>query len=147
MQVLWRTIVVGVLASIGTAVLPLPATLLGKLTGSTDVGGVVYALELVAVCAVAIPVLVSQWRSTRQTGASYANPLMLGYAAVYLAVMAVLWATALPAYFGATGGVTAQGDPVGSLWYAAAVFRRRGAVDRGLPERGKTTSQPQLTGG
>ena len=127
--------------------LPLPATLLGKLTDSTDVGGVVYALELVAVSAVAIPVLVIQWRSTRQTGANYANPLILGYAAVYLAVMAVLWATALPAYFGATGGVTAQGDPVGSLWYSLLCFviaTLSIAACRSVSRRESTTPEPLL---
>ena len=39
-----------------------------------------------------------------------------------LAVMAVLWVTALPAYFGATDGVTANGDPIGSLWYTVLCF-------------------------
>ena len=149
-QVLWRTVVVGVLASIGTAVLPLPATVLGKLTDSTDIGGVVYAIELVAVSAVAIPVLVSQWRNTRRTGASYANPLILGYAAVYLAVMAVLWATALPAYFGATDGVTAQGDPVGSLWYSLlclVVAALSIASCRSVTSREPTTPEPLLANG
>jgi hypothetical protein len=121
-QVLWRTIVVGVLASLGTALLPMPATVLGKLTDSTTVSGVVYALELAALSAVAIPVLVGQWRALRQTGANHTNPLILGYAAVYLAVMAALWVTALPSYFSATGGLTSDGDPVGSLWYAVLCF-------------------------
>ena len=34
--------------------------------------------------------------------------------------MAMLWVTALPAYFGAVNGLTARGDTVGSLWYATA---------------------------
>ena len=149
LQVLWRTIVVGVLASIGTAVLPMPATVIGKITGSTHIGGVVYALELVALTVVAVPVLVGQWRSLRKTGASHANSLILGYAAVYLAVMAVLWATALPAYFGATDGVTADGDPVGSLWYAVLCFAVAGlsiAACRSVAPRAQTTQQPLLAG-
>lgn len=148
-QVLWRTIVVGVLASIGTAVLPMPATVLGKLTDSTTVGGVVYALELAALSAVAIPVLVDQWRTLRQTGANHTNPLILGYAAVYLAVMAALWVSALPAYFGATGGMTADGDPVGSLWYAVLCFAIAAcaiAACRSVAPRPHTTAQPSLTG-
>ena len=64
-QVLLRTIAVGVLASIGTAVLPLPATLGGGLSGSTAVAGVVYAAELVAITVVAVPVLYAQWRRRR----------------------------------------------------------------------------------
>lgn len=59
-QILGRTVAVGVLASIGTAVLPLPATLAGGLSGSTAVAGFVYAAELVAITVVAVPVL---WNS------------------------------------------------------------------------------------
>ena len=110
------------LASIGTAILPIPATVLGKLTDSTTVGGVVYALELVAVTVVAMPVLIGQWRALRHNGAHHTSPLILGYSAVYLAVMAVIWATALPAYFGAADGITANGDPMGSLWYSVICF-------------------------
>ena len=121
MELIWRTIVVGVLASLGTALLPMPATISAALSGSTSVAGVVYAAELVVIAGVAIPVLIRQWRRLRhadsQDTARYSNRLILGYAAVYLAVMTVLWATALPAYFEAVDGVTPNGDPIGSLWY------------------------------
>ncbi|WP_166902245.1 hypothetical protein [Mycobacterium sp. DL440] len=119
--ILGRTIVVGVLASIGTAVLPLPATVGTSISGSTTVGGFIYAAELVVIVLVAIPVLFGQWSSLRKdrdpATVRYANPLVLRYAAVYLAVMTVLWLSALPAYFGAADGVTAGGDPIGSLAY------------------------------
>ena len=36
--------------------------------------------------------------------------------------MALLWATSLPDYFAAVDGVTAHGDPIGSLWYTLACF-------------------------
>ncbi|MCV7286763.1 hypothetical protein H7J87_15665 [Mycolicibacterium wolinskyi] len=120
-QLLWRTIVVGVLASIGTAVLPMPATIGAAISGSTAVGGFIYAAELVVLSVVAIPVLIRQWSAVRhQPTEPYSNPLILRYAVVYLGVMAVLWVTALPAYFGAVDGVTADGDPIGSLWYTVA---------------------------
>ncbi|PRC43568.1 hypothetical protein C6A85_000000104695, partial [Mycobacterium sp. ITM-2017-0098] len=124
-QIVLRTIVIGVLASVGTAVLPLPATAAAGISGSTTVGGVVYALELAAIAVVAVPVLVAQWRRLRSESpaARYeSSRVILGYAATYLVVMAVLWATALPAYLGAAGGVTAGGDPIGSLWYAVMCF-------------------------
>ncbi len=149
LQILWRTIVVGVLASVGTAVLPLPATVVGRITGSTDIGGVVYALELVAVTIVAVPVLIGQWRSLRETGSGHRNPLILGYAAVYLVVMAVLWVAALPAYFGAVDGVTADGDPIGSLWYTLVCFAIAGlclAACRSVAPRAQTAREPLLTG-
>ncbi|MGH3726172.1 MAG: hypothetical protein ACRDUS_18845 [Mycobacterium sp.] len=122
-QILWRTVVIGVLASIGTAVLPLPATIAGGVSGSTTVTGIVYALLLLILAAVAAFVLIKQWRTIRSDGppAGYATrPAILVYAGIYLAVMTVLWATALPDYFGATNGLTAKGDPAGSLWYTAA---------------------------
>jgi hypothetical protein len=126
-QVLWRTVAVGILATLGTAVLPLPATIGRYLSGSDTVSGVIYAAELLLVAAVAVPALITQWRRLRRDdapppGMESSSPLILGYAAIYLAVMAVLWVTALPAYFGAVNGLTAHGDPVGSLWYATACW-------------------------
>lgn len=121
LQVVWRTIVVGVLASIGTAVLPMPATIGASISGSTTVGGVIYAAELVVLTVVAIPVLFKQWSAMRRDPTtSYANPMILRYAACYLAVMTVLWVSALPAYVGAVDGMTAAGDPTGSLGYTVA---------------------------
>jgi len=124
-QIIWRTVLIGVLASIGTAVLPLPATAAGAITGSTTVAGVVYALELVLVALVAVPVLIGQWRRQRGTDPilpAYSNMPIFRYAWAYLTVMALLWATALPAYLAATNGRTADGDPTGSLWYTAICF-------------------------
>ena len=126
LQIVWRTIVVGVLASIGTVLLPSPATIIGSFTNFT-VMGVVYALELVVIAVVAVPVLVKQWQRLRNTTTSatesrYWNPPMVRFGVAYLAVMAVLWVTALPAYFGAADGVTDNGDPIGSLWYTALCF-------------------------
>lgn len=123
-QILWRTVVIGVLASIGTAILPLPATVIGGLTNTT-VMGTIYAAELVVITLVAVPVLVGQWRRLRAgEGADerYSNPLMIRYGMVYLGVMAVLWLAALPAYFGAVDGITGNGDPTGNLWYVVACF-------------------------
>lgn len=118
-QIIGRTVVIGVLASIGTAVLPMPATIAGAISGSTAVVGVVYALELIALVAVAVPVLIKQGLGVRRNGTDgyTTHPAILIYAGIYLAVMTLLWATALPDYFGAANGATATGDPIGSLWY------------------------------
>ncbi|ACC41251.1 hypothetical protein NJB18091_52130 [Mycobacterium marinum] len=123
-QLLWRTIAVGVLASIGTAVLPLPATIAAALSHSTTVVGFIYGAELALATVIALVVMSNQWRGLRRGDVpgvlQYANPLILGYAAAYLAVMTILWATSLPAYFAAVDGVTPNGDPIGSLWYTIA---------------------------
>jgi hypothetical protein len=121
LQLLWRTVAVGVLASIGTAVLPLPATIGGALSGSTTVMGFIYAAELTAVAVVAVPALINQWRRLRRDdereAVRYSNPPILGYAGAYLAIMTVLWAMSLPAYLRSVDGITPNGDPIGNIWY------------------------------
>ena len=52
----------------------------------------------------------------------HTNRFVQVYSLVYLGVMALLWATALPDFFGAVDGVTENGDPVGNLWYTIACF-------------------------
>ncbi|WP_310785104.1 DUF7802 domain-containing protein [Mycobacterium sp. Z3061] len=42
------------------------------------------------------------------------------FASVYLVTLTTLWAVSLPEYFGAAGGVTARGTPIGSLPYELA---------------------------
>ncbi len=69
--------------------------------------------------------LYAQWRRRRSetpSTPSYFNPLVLSYGVVYLVVMAVLWACALPSYLSAVDGITADGDPTGNRWYTLACF-------------------------
>jgi hypothetical protein len=92
--------------------------------GSTTARAVLYAAELLVVTVVAIWILVRQWMRLRgeKDGPTYINHFVQRYSVVYLSVMALLWATALPDYFGAVDGVTDNGDPVGNLWYTLACF-------------------------
>ncbi|MGW6695997.1 hypothetical protein ACWF62_19755 [Rhodococcus sp. NPDC054953] len=123
LQLVWRTVVIGLTASIGVFVLPLPATVGGL--GSDTVRGFLYAAELVAVTVVAIPLLARQWSALRRgtaTGPAYSNDFVRYYAIVYIVVMGALWASALPDFFAATDGVTANGDPIGNLWYTIGCF-------------------------
>ncbi|MDH6280588.1 hypothetical protein [Prescottella agglutinans] len=123
LELVWRTVVIGLTASVGVFVLPLPATVFGM--GSDTARGVLYAAELAAVAVVAIPILFKQWSRLR-AGTSdvpaYSDDFVRYFSVVYLAVMAVLWVTALPAFFGAVDGVTENGDPIGNLWYTLACF-------------------------
>lgn len=123
LQLVWRTVVIGLLASLGTFILPLPATVLGA--GSTTVRGIIYALELIVLTLAAIALMYRQWTQRRQPGSAgpgYDNRFVRTYSVVYLLVMAVLWATALTDFLDATGGVTRNGDPIGNLWYTLACF-------------------------
>lgn len=119
----WRTVVIGLLASVGTFLLPLPATVIG-MSGDT-VRGVVYLLELAVMAVVATVVMTRQWRQLRSGTADdpgYVDRFVKVFASVYLVVFAFLWLTALPDYFTAVDGVTSNGDPIGNLWYTLACF-------------------------
>ncbi|MFE7722756.1 hypothetical protein ACFU44_27395 [Nocardia rhizosphaerihabitans] len=123
LQLVWRTVVIGLLASVGTFVLPLPATIFGM--GSDTVRGFLYAAELLVLSVVAAVLIYRQWAALRAgttEAYGYRNRFVQGYALVYLVVMALLWATALPDFFGAVDGVTDNGDPIGNLWYTIACF-------------------------
>ncbi|MFI6172106.1 hypothetical protein ACIBCN_35385 [Nocardia sp. NPDC051052] len=120
-QLVSRTVVIGLLASAGTFVLPLPATIFGM--GSDSVRGFLYAAELLALSVVAVAVLYRQWPALRSGSTEvYRNRLVRWYAVAYLTVFALLWITALPDYFDAADGLTPHGDPVGNLWYTIACF-------------------------
>lgn len=156
LELVWRTVVIGLLASLGTFILPLPATVLG--TGSTTIRGVVYAAELVVLTVVAIAVLVRQWSRLRRENSDaprYTNRFVQVYSVVYLCVMALLWIAALPDYFDAVDGVTSNGDPVGNIWYALASFTvallcviatftvaRGGVAERSVPPAGEHAATP-----
>ncbi|WP_109530628.1 hypothetical protein [Nocardia aurea] len=122
-EIAWRTVVIGVLGSLGTGILPIPATVLGA--GSDTVRGFLYVAELVIVSVVAVVALSRRWLALRRGESDiprYSNRFVRIYSMVYLGVMALLWVTALPDYFDAVDGSTANGDPIGNIWYAAACF-------------------------
>ncbi|MEO7078200.1 MAG: hypothetical protein ABIY38_04845 [Rhodococcus sp. (in: high G+C Gram-positive bacteria)] len=156
LQLVWRTVVIGLAASVGTFVLPLPATVFGM--GSDTVRGILYAAELVALTLIAIPLLIRQWRALRVGQArepAYSNDFVRIYSLVYLGVMAALWASALPDFFSAVDGITGNGDPIGSLWYTlgcfvvvigcvAAIFTIPRSSSPGLRTGPDSATQPQV---
>ena len=76
---------------------------------------------------VAAPILVQQWLKARGGGAEPSDFVRI-FGPVYLVVLAVLWGSALPEYFGAVDGVTSDGTPIGNLAYAAVCFVVAAAV-------------------
>lgn len=113
----WRSIAAGVLA-------PLAMGIAGAPAGAFQGGGhlaiqrTIIGVELAAVWIVGLWLVTDAWRAPRTdtvSGALFART----YPPVYLGVLAVLWLTALPAYFAASHGVTEQGTPIGSLGYSA----------------------------
>jgi hypothetical protein len=95
----------------------------GAFRGDDQVGiqrGIL-SVELALVWVAGLYLLADAYRAARAGNAApLPSPVFVRiYPAVYLAVLVALWLVALPAYFAATGGVTEQGTPIGSLWYAA----------------------------
>jgi hypothetical protein len=138
-----RVVAIGVLTPLSMLVFSLPYALVPR--DDTTARAAVLWAELALLAAVA---LTAFWRVARERrGTVGRSGVAVGYAlvagVVFLAVFAVLWGTALPAYLGATGGRTASGAPVGSLGYAVlcaavcagvlAVVARRTAVESQNP--------------
>ncbi|MEW2354639.1 hypothetical protein [Spirillospora sp. NPDC029432] len=114
----WRTAVAGAVTPLAMIIVSAPS---GAFRGEDQLGvqRAILSVELAAVWLVGLYLLADAWRARRAGAAEpMASPLFARvYPAVYLGVHAVLWLVALPAYLSATGGVTEQGTPVGSLWY------------------------------
>jgi hypothetical protein len=119
----WRTVIAGAFVPLGVAVLSIPSSLFGGHHPNTTAQAIIFWVELGAVAVIAVPVLVQQWaRNRRDTTPMTPNPFIRIFGPVYLLVLALLWVSALPEYFRATDGITADGTPVGNLLYAALSF-------------------------
>ncbi len=125
----WRIVVAGVVAVISMPLLSIPTAVFGRDENANQhAQTIVYTVELVAVWVVGLALLYAQWRRLRaqpDLGADDARtalPFLLVFGPLFLAVHLVLWLTALPAYFGATDGLTAQDTPIGNLPYVVACF-------------------------
>ena len=124
MSLAWRTLAAGALVPIGVALLSLPSSLFGGEKPNTTAQAIVFTVELVVVAVIAVSVLVRQWEKLRagEDVTRRPNEFVRVFGPVYLLVLATLWASALPEYFAAVRGITADGTPVGNIVYAAASF-------------------------
>jgi hypothetical protein len=116
--VLW-TVVAGVLTPLAMALAGIPSRLAG---GNVTAQAWVLGVELGLVW------LAGAWVVVTTREVPEPSAFTRYYPAVYLGVLAVFWISALPAYFGAVGGVTADGTPTGSGLYALACFCAAGAT-------------------
>ncbi|MEV3921663.1 hypothetical protein [Actinomadura coerulea] len=113
-----RTLVAGAVTPLAMIVVSAPS---GAFEGHPGVQRAILGAELAAVWIAGLVLLADAWRAGRSgQAAAVVSPLFARtYPALYLGVHVVFWLVALPAYFASTGGVTEQGTPIGSLWYAA----------------------------
>ncbi|NKZ02326.1 hypothetical protein [Actinomadura latina] len=118
-QLSWRTVLAGAATPLAMIIVSAPS---GAFRGEDALGiqRAVLSAELAAVWIAGLYLLADAWRATRTDPAPVASPLFARtYPALYLGVHVVLWLIALPAYLASADGVTEQGTPIGSLWYAA----------------------------
>ena len=120
----WRTVLAGVLTPLGLVVLSVPTTVFGGDNPNITAQAVLFSIEIAVIVAVGLVTLWRQWLGIRAgtVEAPEPNSFVRVFGPLYLVVLAFLWATALPDYFGATDGVTFDGAPVGSLLYVTVSF-------------------------
>jgi hypothetical protein len=119
-QISRRTVVAGALTPLAMIIVSAPS---GAFRGEDRLGiqRAILGTELAVVWIIGLYLLVDAWRAVRVGTVDRVESTLFVriYPALYLGVHVVLWLIALPAYFAATNGVTEQGTPIGSLWYAA----------------------------
>ena len=109
----WRTVAAGALVPVGVGILSLPSSVFGGENPNTTAQAIALSIGLVIVAAIGLPVLIQQW-SRQRNGAGAVSPrneFVRVFGPVYLVVLGILWASALPAYFGAVDGITTDGTP------------------------------------
>jgi hypothetical protein len=146
----WRTLVAGALVVVGVGVLSVPSSLFGGAEPNVTAQAVVFTSYLALFAIIAIPVLTRQWLTGRGAGGSGGdapapNAFIRIFGPGYLGVLALLWISALPGYFGAVNGVTSDGTPIGTLWYAIGcfVFAALACAAAWQPRFGDTTLQSE----
>ena len=124
----WRIVVAGVLSPPAMAVAGIPASFFGGETPDLTAQAWILGIELALLWLAGAWVLITH---LRRRGADEVEPMTSFariYPAAYLAVMAVLWVGALPAFLDATDGITSDGTPIGSGLYTIACFAGAAAV-------------------
>ena len=106
---------------LGVAILSIPSSIFGGDNPNTTAQAIIFSVELAIFAIVAVPILVQQWLKARSGGAQSSDFVRI-FGPVYLVVLAALWGSALPDYFGAVDGVTNDGTPIGNLAYATGCF-------------------------
>jgi hypothetical protein len=124
----WRILVAGVLTPPAMSLAGIPSGVFGGDTPNVTAQAWVLGIELGLVWLAGVWVLVSQIRRRGTDEVEPITPFARIYPAAYLAVMAVLWVGALPAFLDATDGITSDGTPIGSGLYTIACFAGAAAV-------------------
>ncbi|WP_327303696.1 hypothetical protein OG730_08800 [Streptomyces sp. NBC_01298] len=118
-QISLRTLAAGVLTPWAMTIAGLPSNAF-RGEDQRGIQQAVLGTELALLWITGLYLLAEAWRARRTDPAPTVSPQFARtYPALYLGVHIALWAVASPSYFAALDGVTEQGTPIGSLWYAA----------------------------
>ena len=128
LPLIWRIVVAGVLTPPTMAVAGIPASFFGGETPDLTAQAWVLGIELGLLWLAGAWVLITHLRRRGADEVEPMTPFARIYPAAYLAVMAVLWVGALPAFLDATEGITSDGTPIGSGLYTIACFAGAAAV-------------------
>ncbi|MFZ2510904.1 MAG: hypothetical protein WAW85_07425 [Gordonia sp. (in: high G+C Gram-positive bacteria)] len=131
----WRILAAGAIAVVSMPLLSITTAIFGRgPDANQQAQTIVFAIQVFAIWVIGGWLLLRQWRRQRAGAipsglpAQQAAPFLRVFPVLYLVVLAVLWAVALPAYFAATDGVTGAaaaptgGTPIGNLAYVIACF-------------------------
>ena len=121
-SLIWRIVLAGVLSPPAMAVAGIPASVFGGETPNLTAQAWVLGIELGLIWLAGSWILLTHVRRRGSEEFEPMTPFARIYPLAYLAVMAVLWVGALPAFLDATGGVTSDGTPIGSGLYTIACF-------------------------
>jgi hypothetical protein len=123
-QVAWRTAVAGAVTPLTMMVVSVPSGLINGGEPNPATQRWILGTELALVWIIGLYLLYDAWRATRSQdddATTTASPMFVRvYPAAYLIVHVALWLVALPAFLGATNGITQDGTPIGSGWYVVA---------------------------
>jgi hypothetical protein len=117
----WRTVVAGVLSVTAMFVFSLPTAVFGRDHPNVTGQAIVLTVEIVLLWAVGLVILLRERRAGLPPGNATDSAFRF-FPIAYLVVLAGLWVASLPAYFGASGGLTKAGTPIGSLPYVVPCF-------------------------
>lgn len=117
-QLTWRTLVCGAVVFPAVTVVAIPFQALGGEDPRVTAQAVWLGGVLAAMWVVAIPALLQGWRS----GGLGRSRFVTIFGPAYLVVIGGLWIAALPAFWGAEGGVTDEGTGVGNGPFAALCY-------------------------
>lgn len=121
-SLVWRIALIGVLTPPSMALFGIPSAIFGGDTPNVTAQAWVLGIELGLVWLGGLWILATQVQRRGSYDVEPMTPFAKYYPAAYLLVMAVLWISALPAFFDATNGITPDGTPIGSGWYTLACF-------------------------